>query len=177
MKLHPKRCNLATHRTAGPARTASCARGDACWGRWTTGRKTSAPGPRSSSPPCCSLPGARRCYGATTRAGSWSSSCTSSAYSLFVHSFHACRDRVVRLPPCSLYGAATLRPPPLGPGRGLTLPCGWNNAGLLTCRATRHQGGGGVAGWARGLHGAAFASGVGFVCAGRRAVGVYGRGA
>ena len=51
------------------------------------------------------------------------------AYSLFVHSFHARRDRVVLLPPCSLYGAATLRPPPLGPGRGLTLPCGWNNAG------------------------------------------------
>ena len=44
------------------------------------------------------------------------------AYSLFVHSFHARRDRVVLLPPCSLYGAATLRPPPLGPGRGLTLP-------------------------------------------------------
>ena len=51
------------------------------------------------------------------------------AYSLFVHSFDARRDRVVLLPPCSLYGAATLRPPPLGPGRGLTLPCGWNNAG------------------------------------------------
>ena len=56
---------------------------------------------------------------------------TSFAYSLFVHSFHACRDRVVLLPPCSLYGAATLRPPPLGPGRGLTLPCGWNNAEVV----------------------------------------------
>ena len=54
---------------------------------------------------------------------------TSFAYSLFVHSFHACKDRVVLLPSCSLYGAATLRAPPLGPGRGLTLPCGWNNAG------------------------------------------------
>ena len=51
------------------------------------------------------------------------------AYSLCVHSFHARRDRAVLLPPCSLCGAATLRPPPLGPGRGLTLPCGWNNAG------------------------------------------------
>ena len=51
------------------------------------------------------------------------------AYSLFVHSLHACRDRVVLLPACSLYGAATLRPPPLGPDRGLTLPRGWNNAG------------------------------------------------
>ena len=50
------------------------------------------------------------------------------AYSLFVHSFHARRDRVVLLPPCRLYGAATLRPTPLGPGRGLTLPCGWSNA-------------------------------------------------
>ena len=33
------------------------------------------------------------------------------AYSLFVYSFHARRDRVVLLPPCSLYGVATLRPP------------------------------------------------------------------
>ena len=49
------------------------------------------------------------------------------AYSLCVHSFHARRDRAVLLPPCSLCGAATLRPPPLGPGRGLTLPCGWND--------------------------------------------------
>ena len=58
---------------------------------------------------------------------------TSFAYSLFLPSFHARRDRVVLLPPCSLYGAATLRPPPLGPGRGLTLPCGWNNdAGTRT---------------------------------------------
>ena len=56
---------------------------------------------------------------------------TSFAYFLFLHSFHACRDRVVLLPPCSLYGAATLRPPPLGPGRSLTLPCGWNNAGTV----------------------------------------------
>ena len=38
---------------------------------------------------------------------------------------------MVLLPPCSLYGAATLRPPPLGPGRGLTLPCGRNNAALV----------------------------------------------
>ena len=41
------------------------------------------------------------------------------AYSPLAHSFHARRDRVVPLPPCSLYGAATLRPPPLGPDRGL----------------------------------------------------------
>ena len=33
------------------------------------------------------------------------------------------------LPPCRLYGAAIPRAPPLGPGRALTLPCGWNNAG------------------------------------------------
>ena len=38
---------------------------------------------------------------------------------------------MVLLPPCGLYGAATLRPPPLGPGHGLTLPCGWNNAGAI----------------------------------------------
>ena len=57
------------------------------------------------------------------------------AYSRFVHSFHACRDRVVLLPLCILYGAATLRPPPLGPGRGLTLPCGWNNAGTAWASA------------------------------------------
>ena len=42
---------------------------------------------------------------------------TSFAYSLFVRSFHACRDRVVLVPPCGLHGAATLRPAPLGPGR------------------------------------------------------------
>ena len=34
---------------------------------------------------------------------------TSFAYSPLVHSFHARRDRVVLLPPCRLYGAATLR--------------------------------------------------------------------
>ena len=34
------------------------------------------------------------------------------------------------LPPCSLYGAVIPRAPPLGPGRALTLPCGWNNAGV-----------------------------------------------
>ena len=65
------------------------------------------------------------------------------AYSRPVHSFHARRDRVVLLPPCSLYGAATLRPTPLGPGRGLTLPCGWNNAG--SARATPR-----VTPWLRG---------------------------
>ena len=53
------------------------------------------------------------------------------AYSPPLHSSHARRDRVVPLPPCRLYGAATLRTPPLGPGRALTLPCGWNNAGRV----------------------------------------------
>ena len=61
------------------------------------------------------------------------------AYSRFVHSFHARRDRVVLLPPCSLYGVATLRPPPLGPGRGLTLPCGWNNAGTTATTRSRQS--------------------------------------
>ena len=45
---------------------------------------------------------------------------------------------MVLLPPCSLLGVATLRPPPLGPGRGLTLPCGWNNAGAAIRVAPRH---------------------------------------
>ena len=30
---------------------------------------------------------------------------------------------------CRLHGAAIQRASPLGPGRALTLPCGWNNAG------------------------------------------------
>ena len=29
---------------------------------------------------------------------------------------------------CRLHGAAIQRASPLGPGRALTLPCGWNNA-------------------------------------------------
>ena len=51
------------------------------------------------------------------------------AYSLPVHSFHTRRDRVASLTPCRLHGAATQRASPLGPGRALTLPCGWNIAG------------------------------------------------
>ena len=51
------------------------------------------------------------------------------AYSLPVHPVHTRRDRVASLPPCRLHGAAIQRAPPLGPGRALTLPCGWNNAG------------------------------------------------
>ena len=38
---------------------------------------------------------------------------------------------MVLLPPCSLYGAATLRPSPLEPDRGLTLPRGWHAVGVL----------------------------------------------
>ena len=51
------------------------------------------------------------------------------AYSLPVHPVHTRRDRVASLPPCRLYGAAIQSASPLGPGRALTLPCGWNNAG------------------------------------------------
>ena len=47
---------------------------------------------------------------------------------LCVH-INARRDRVAPLPPCSLYGAAMRRAPPLGLGVRLTLPCVWNNAG------------------------------------------------
>ena len=36
---------------------------------------------------------------------------------------------MVPLPSCRLYGAVTLRAPPPGPGRGLTVPCGWNHTG------------------------------------------------
>ena len=46
-----------------------------------------------------------------------------------MHPVHTRRDRVASLPPCRVYGAATQRASPLGPGRALTLPCGWNNAG------------------------------------------------
>ena len=59
------------------------------------------------------------------------SSGPSFAYSLPMHPVRTRRDRVASLPPCRLYGAAIyIRAPPLGPGRALTLPCGWNNAGL-----------------------------------------------
>ena len=51
------------------------------------------------------------------------------AYSLPMHPVHTRMDRVASLPPCRLYGAVIPRAPPLGPGRALTLPCGWNNAG------------------------------------------------
>ena len=52
------------------------------------------------------------------------------AYSLPVHAFHTRRDRVASLTACQLHGAAIQRASPLGPGRALTLPCGWNNAGM-----------------------------------------------
>ena len=45
------------------------------------------------------------------------------------------RDRVVSLPPWRLYGAAIQRASPLGPGRALTLPCGWNIEGGPSSRA------------------------------------------
>ena len=51
------------------------------------------------------------------------------AYSLTVHSFHTRRDRVASLTTCCLHGAAIQSASPLGTGRALTLPCGWNNAG------------------------------------------------
>ena len=51
------------------------------------------------------------------------------AYSPPVHSYHTRRDRVASLTTRRLHGAAIQRPLPLGPGRALTLPCGWNNAG------------------------------------------------
>ena len=56
------------------------------------------------------------------------------AYSLSVHSFHTRRDRVASLPSCRLHGAAIQRASPLGPGRALTLSCGWNNAGRRCSR-------------------------------------------
>ena len=52
-------------------------------------------------------------------------------YSLPMHSLHTRRDRVVSLTTCRLHGAAIQRASPLGPGRALTLSCGWNNAGSL----------------------------------------------
>ena len=59
------------------------------------------------------------------------------AYSLPVHSFHTRRDRVASLRTCRLHGAAIQRTSPLGPGRALTLPCGWNNAGRGACPRPR----------------------------------------
>ena len=56
------------------------------------------------------------------------------AYSLPMHPVHTRRDRVASLPPCCLHGAAIQSASPLGPGRALTLPCGWNNAGLSTSK-------------------------------------------
>ena len=49
------------------------------------------------------------------------------AYSLPVHPVHTRRDRVASLTTCRLHGAAIRSASPLGPGRALTLPCGWNN--------------------------------------------------
>ena len=37
------------------------------------------------------------------------------------------------MPPCRLYGAAVRSAPPLGPGRALTLPCGWNKRRSPQC--------------------------------------------
>ena len=53
------------------------------------------------------------------------------AYSLPVHSFRTRRDRVASLTTCCLHGSAIQSASPLGPGRALTLPCGWNNAGRV----------------------------------------------
>ena len=53
------------------------------------------------------------------------------AYSLPVHYFHTRRDRVASLTTCRLHGAAIRRASPLGPGRALTSPRGWNTAGQL----------------------------------------------
>ena len=50
--------------------------------------------------------------------------------SLCTH-LHTRRDRVASLTTCRLHGAPIQRASPLGPGRALTLPCGWNNAGGL----------------------------------------------
>ena len=79
------------------------------------------------------------------------SSGPSFAYSLPMHPVHTRRDRVASLPPCCLYGAAIQRASPLGPGRALTLPRGWNNAdnAALTKKPTAGKGaawGGGGAG-------------------------------
>ena len=52
------------------------------------------------------------------------------AYSLPVHSLHTRRDRVASLTTCCLHGTATRRAAPLGPGVRLSLPWGWDDAGL-----------------------------------------------
>ena len=76
----------------------------------------------------------------------WGRRGPSFAYSLPVHSFHTRRDRVASLTTCRLHGAATQRASPLGSGRTLTLPCGWNNAGprapYILCRPqdAKHSG-------------------------------------
>ena len=97
------------------------------------------------SPACARRRGRKRTAGAAARSAThaaWRTSrrscgpCPSFAYSLPVHSVHARRDRVATLPTCRLHGAATQRVPPIGPGRALTLPCGWNNAGPLPTRST-----------------------------------------
>ena len=81
------------------------------------------------------------------------------AYSLPVHSFHTRRDQVASLTTCRLHGAAIQRASPLGPGRALTLPCGWNNAGrrtvatALTPRATASCISQGCSGWENGRMG------------------------
>ena len=81
--------------------------------------------------------GARRALQTGVRGG------PSFAYSLPVHSFHTRRDRVASLTTCRLQGAPIQRASPLGPGRALTFPCGWNNAGGQ--RAPRAGAGGGRA--------------------------------
>ena len=62
------------------------------------------------------------------------------AYSLAMQPVHTHRDRVASLPPCCLYGAVIPIAPPLGPGRALTLPCGWNNAGAAGNELQRKPG-------------------------------------
>ena len=40
---------------------------------------------------------------------------------------------------CRLHGAAIQSASPLGPGRALTLPCGWNNAGRVRTHENLHE--------------------------------------
>ena len=72
----------------------------------------------------------RRAAGGGIRGG------PSFAYSLPVHAVHARRDRVASLTTCRLHGAAIQSASPLGPGRALTSPCGWNKRRTSRTRST-----------------------------------------
>ena len=80
------------------------------------------------------------CAAGGAAAGCGSGWVPSFAYSLPMHPVHTHRDRVASLPPCCLYGAVIPIAPPLGPGRALTLPCGWNNAGAAGNELQRKPG-------------------------------------